>query len=580
MMINLKKGEISMAISAEIKQTLRIFRDFWFEIPIYQRPYVWGKEQILDLLDDLEYAYSRASDREYFLGSLVLRKIANGNDVFPLCEVLDGQQRLTTFLIILAVIRDLVDGNVKSEIQAQIYREDAIIEGIQARTRIMYRRDSANDVVNRILAELDGTLKHGEIEKFKNDRDKSAANIAMAVEIIREYFNTCSDDGNLIWTPDEIVKFITFIDTKSTFAYVSADDEEDAFKIFTVLNNRGIPLTSADILKAENIGVLREDDKARGTRIWEDVENKFKNGNFDGFLQFIRAIYVKEKANSNLLSEFSREIYQKERLKKGMDTINAINEYCEIYEKIIENNGIMDNKYKNLIVIMNTIKSEDWKPPLMYVYKKFQEYFLANGSEKFYKFVVKLEYKFSSDWICGLKPTARRNSMFNILKAIEKTDSMDMILNDDSLFKVDGTKLEEALNKNIYGEDYAKFILLKYEYIIRDHCSVISDYGTISIEHVLPQNPDADSMWRRDFSDEEMDYWTHRLANLILLSRKTNSKLSNLDFVNKKDRYYKCRMDIFQSTKIFIDCVKEWTPTILETRQKNMIEILKNNMSA
>ena len=62
----------------------------------------------------------------------------------------------------------------------------------------------------------------------------------------------------------------------------------------------------------------------------------------------------------------------------------------------------------------------------------------------------------------------------------------------------------------------------------------LSSYKTISVEHVLPQNPSENSQWRKDFTDEERDLWTHRVANLVLISKRKNSKLSNLDYEEKK----------------------------------------------
>ena len=96
---------MSSEIKAEKKVIKSIFSDFWFVIPEYQRSYVWDTDNIQDLLDDLWYAYKNKPNDEYFLGSLVLKKTEEKE--FNEYEVLDGQQRLTTFFLLMAVLRDI-----------------------------------------------------------------------------------------------------------------------------------------------------------------------------------------------------------------------------------------------------------------------------------------------------------------------------------------------------------------------------------------------------------------------------------------------------------------------------------------
>ncbi|WP_338044001.1 hypothetical protein [Paenibacillus lutrae] len=87
--------------------------------------------------------------------------------------------------------------------------------------------------------------------------------------------------------------------------YVSTENTKDAFRLFTTLNNRGIPLTNADILKSQNVGSLASDkDKNKYAKIWGDMEEEHEE-NFDRFSQFIRTILIKEKARTNLLEEFT-----------------------------------------------------------------------------------------------------------------------------------------------------------------------------------------------------------------------------------------------------------------------------------
>ena len=110
--------------------------DFDFRIPDYQRPYAWGTDEALQLLDDLADALDRTADEPYFLGSIVLVK-DKGN---PAAEIIDGQQRLTTLTILFAVLRDLsTDDDLSREIQVKISEPGQKLMGLDAKPRLALR---------------------------------------------------------------------------------------------------------------------------------------------------------------------------------------------------------------------------------------------------------------------------------------------------------------------------------------------------------------------------------------------------------------------------------------------------------
>src|SRR2546428_341621 len=103
-----------MSTTHEIKSkkilVKEIFSTMWFRIPEYQRPYIWGRDEINDLLDDLTFAHTQKADQEYFLGSFVFQSkklLAPSGQEFFENDLLDGQQRMTTLLLLFACIRDL-----------------------------------------------------------------------------------------------------------------------------------------------------------------------------------------------------------------------------------------------------------------------------------------------------------------------------------------------------------------------------------------------------------------------------------------------------------------------------------------
>jgi hypothetical protein len=215
------------------------------------------------------------------------------------------------------------------------------------------------------------------------------------------------------------------------------------------------------------------------------------------------------------------------------------------------------------------LRSEDWIPPLMHYYATF-------GDSKIDTFLKKLEYKFSGDWVCGITPTSRLDAMNNILKAIDKTDlrDLDKLLNNKQLFKIDEAEFKNCIKGNIYSKQYCRYLLLKIECLLSDNTVHLSGYKYITVEHVLPQNPKNKSQWREDFTDDERELWTNKLANLVLISQKKNSALGNLDFDEKKEVYLKKRIDAFHANKVFISKKNKWKPETLEKRQEELIDIL------
>lgn len=541
--------------------------EFWFVIPEYQRSYVWQDENVSELVEDLLYAFEEKPGSDYFLGSLVLKKTTSSS--YPEYEVLDGQQRLTTFFMMMAVLRDIVSHpNTKDTIHRKIYQEENRLENIPARMRITYKiRDKVEEFIKEFIVQKDGTTKEEQLEFYLDGDNVSLSNMARAIILLRATFLQKHSEQDL-------EEFIRFIFNKAMFIYVSTDNMEDAFRLFTILNDRGIPLTNADILKSQNIGALERDrDAQKYAKIWEEIEGKHGE-NFDRFLQFIRTIMVKEKARMSLLDEFNEKIYKgkpRPKLQPGKETFQLIEKYNEIYEDFIElQERSLSNSYKNLVTIMRIgFRSDDWIPPLMHYCYKF-------GTNCLDEFLEKLEFKFAGDWVCGVTPTMRIEAMNNILKAIDQTapDNLASLINHPSLFAIDEQEYSKNIQGNIYKKQYCRYLLLKLEYLLNDNTVHLSNYNYITVEHILPQNPAENSQWRRDFTDEERNYWVDKLANLVLINKRKNSALSNLDFAEKKKRYLKGRIDVFQGSKVFIDSKQTLTPDILKTRQQELIELL------
>ena len=561
---------VSQEIETRKVSINKLFTDFWFRVPEYQGSYVWGQEEIDELLDDIAYAQRTAKDKEYFLGSVVLQKYQRkqGELTYTCYDLLDGQQRLTTLFLMMAVLRDqAVDQKLQVRAREAIFQEENPYENQPERIRVEFLiRDAVGDFIEKFVRSEGGTNERESLEALTAERNVSIANMAKALLYVSEMMSKLKQRS-----PVEFNQFAIFLFNKVIVIYVASESLEDAFRLFTILNDRGIPLSNSDILKSMNIGAVANDNKRRQYAVmWEELEGEFGRDEFDRFLGHIRTVTVKEKARENLLREFEK-IYDAGLLHKGEPTLQKIKTYRDLYANLIwfENEEFTgDCRLRNLIAIMVEELSTDWIPPLLSYVDRF-------GKHEAFPFLSRLESKYVADWICQLTPTVRIQNTNVILKAIEKASRPEDVLTRDEIFAYDREQVRRVLDGPIYAKSFGAYIMLKVESLWQDKSQPFAPFTHVSIEHVLPQKPKAGSEWLGAFTEDQRKLWTDRLANLVLLSRIKNSEMSNREFAEKKAKYFKSSINVFPNV-VKVMRSEEWTPKVLEDRQVEMLSLLMN----
>jgi hypothetical protein len=568
-----KKGQIE---SAKIVIG-EVFSCFWFRIPDYQRAYVWGKDEISELIDDVNYASEHNPEGQYFLGSMVLRKATRTTDgvSFEEYELLDGQQRLTTLMLMLACIRDRVtDAKLKGACREMLYQEENKWKKIPGRNRIVYDiRDNVGAFIERYIKADDGSLST-DLPGIAASKNLSLGNMAAGMQTIHASFH----DAERFPSRGDFDRFVGFLLNNALFIYVSTEDLDDAFRLFTILNDRGIPLSNSDILKAKNLGAITgEKDRGKWAEYWEEVEGEMGRDEFDRFLSLVRTIYVKDKAREGLLKEFDERIYGSKPplLALGSDTFEAVKAYKDAYDEAIQFDDLpatLGNAYRNRINVMRRgLPSTDWIPPVLAWYRKFK-------AQKLLDLIERIDNKFSADWIVQLTPTQRISNMNDVLKAIDAAKVPDDVLA-SKVFDFDGKQLATLLDGAIYGRRFAKYVLLRLEYLLASHAAPLNLPDEISVEHILPQTPGKTSQWIKDFKEEQREAWLHRLGNLMLLSRRKNTSLGNLDFADKRVRYFEDRVESLPNSQRLL-ATTTFALTDLEFRHKDLLERLAGSYGA
>lgn len=563
-----------------------IFSNLWFRIPEYQRPYVWGNDEIDDLLDDLAFALQEKPDQDYFLGSFVYQLKRAGSEagqVFDENDLLDGQQRMTTLFMLFACIRDLSDNaKLRKSCQESIFQEGNEFDGIPERTRLAFAiREEVQDFVDQYLKVDGGTNQEEKLLALKNNSsDPSVRNMITAVLKIRQVLTKLIAES--ADTGFELSKFYSFIRQKVLMIYVATENLDDAFRLFTILNDRGMPLRNSDILKASNLGALTNAaDKERYAKLWEEMEGDLGD-DFDRFLNHIRTILLKDKARLNLLDEFEHKIYhpkEKEKatglikqplLTKGKETFQLVDRYLKLFNQLLSGTNYDETggsfEFDNLIKVMLTaLPSTDWLPPLLLYHNRF-------GYKRIQEFLVKLDNQLSSDWIAQYSPTARMERMSDVMRAIETAQNPDDLLDNIDPFKLDEDGFRRAIAAAVYGRRFTRYLLLKLDYLYADHSQRMS-FEYLSVEHLLPQNPKADSQWCLDFTEQQREDWTHRMGNLVLITTRKNSSQGNLDYLEKKARYFQKRITTCPNSLRVLQNT-QWTPVELENNHTSVLSKL------
>jgi len=146
-----------------------------------------------------------------------------------------------------------------------------------------------------------------------------------------------------------------------------------------------------------------------------------------------------------------------------------------------------------------------------------------------------------------------------------------------------GTHTDERAEttRQLDGELYLaasvrKYVLLRLDEVLASNPGVSYEHPLITVEHVLPQNPRADSAWAKDFTYDQRMFWTHRIANLVLLNRRKNAEAQNFDFSKKKSTYFVSGRGVtaFALTSQVIS-QDAWTPALLDRRQGDLLARLK-----
>lgn len=531
--------------------------DYDFSIPDYQRPYAWEVEQASQLLEDLTEALDRGDDEPYFLGSIVLVKQKESS----VAEVIDGQQRLTTVTILLATLRDLSESpELQAEIDSMLREPGSIVQGLEKKPRLTLRKRDRKFFHDHVQeAQSIAGLSALDTRTLATDSQRAICRNA------RAFLTELSK-----WTPERRLELTQMLGKRTFLVVVSTPDLASAHRIFSVMNARGLDLSPADIFKAQVVGAIDETDSTAYTERWEDAEDLLGRDAFAELFQHIRMIYAKVKGRRELLKEFPDQVLDQYLPTRAREFVDGVLEpYAMAYSELQQGSyaapagaDLVNAWFRRLAQIDNF----DWRPAALWALTHHHD-----DAAWLNAFLERLERLAASMFIRRVYTTPRIARYADLLTELD--DGLGLDAPALALSDAERSETLSHLSGEVYrGQKTRRYILLRLDEALANDPGVTYSHSLITVEHVLPQTPEEGSDWMADFSDEEREMWTHRLANLVLLNQKKNSEAGRLSFAEKKQKYFTSKHGVAAfalTTQVLSHEI--WTPDVLNQRQGDLV---------
>jgi uncharacterized protein with ParB-like and HNH nuclease domain len=569
---------------AESLTVTELFQSGTYEIPAFQRDYSWTKEQCEDLWGDLKNLMD-GQVKAHFIGPMVVIRHGEKNQKNYL--VIDGQQRLTTLQMIIALLRDhwvqLNPGKRNTPAGPKPFEDTCqslLVSGPPSYTNTFvpnwHIRETFFDYVQRELSddERKTVLKFSEVPK---------KDIEYAEELFKAYIFFREKVSSL--TVSQTEKFEEILLNDILILRIDAVEIENAFILFETLNNRGLDLTQGDLVKNLIFQSMKEPATTNLSPAmvkilgeWDNVAEKVSYKKLDSFLRYFLILKLKKKIQKEGISkEIEKEYGTTVRIK---NFIQEVSEYSDLYA-LIERTDAFQGQYKiqlnALFDDLNDLNQATQAVFLLAALKRFANWETKEHFEKLSKACRAAEV-LSFRWLITGK---NAQDLENIWResAIKILD--DSLLDEDALegaishlksqLPADEEFKTELSGRSLKSSKFVRYILRKIENSrIDNEVWVLAGPDKLDVEHVAPKTPDDTHDWRKLMSGES-SYRNiiYRIGNQTLLTRSLNRSAKNKEFKDKKIQYQSNTGHLTHLTKELL-LVNSWTQQAVINRSESL----------
>ncbi|MGO9136237.1 MAG: DUF262 domain-containing protein [Syntrophales bacterium] len=543
--------------SIEIKGIAAVLSTTRLEVPVHQRSFEWT-EEVIELIDDIGDAFSRNKE-DYFLGSLVMISVPDGERP----KVLDGQQRLAVISLLLAGIADQFEDRDKKRAQAirsQYLSTFDITEGVE---RPQLKLNQTDDPYFR-------SILIGGSDEPEGGAPESHRRLWNARQSISKWLSNKLDGMKdpVNWLA-ELTKYLS----ESTYVifFVVADDA-NAFLIFETMNDSGLDLSIADLLKNYLLGRAGDDLQAV-LILWTTAMASLKAyGGENLFTVFLRHFW---SSKYGLVRE--KELYRsiKSRVTTStnvMDFANEVDKNSYLYAAILspehefwsEASLITRERIRTLAFL----GLEQYRPMLLSVLA----YWKLEDIEEILRLLISWNVRLLI--VGGLGGGAMENNYCELGKSIRTGElkSIEAIATRaESFIPNDAIFRDSFATARVAKANLSRYYLraLELQAMAKPQPELIPnpDPAEVTLEHILPERP-ASGAWTQ-FNEDERKAYTKRLGNMILLKQKMNSKIRSSSFITKREIFEKSDLLITQKAAKF----KEWNKNAIEEQQNYLAQL-------
>lgn len=441
-MVNEVKG-----IDCPLKDILATALVSYYQIPIYQRPYQWTEKNCEKLLDDLFFNYEDDRESDYFCGSLVLILISEDSKKAKTYDIVDGQQRLSTFILLAKVLATLYDKDLNPTSRELLEKSLGDIDG-EKRERLHFNAMGLNAKDDFVYA-----LEHfndSQASKNKNNKNNYLKNAICLKNYLKE---------KEIKDINDFIKWLYF---KVVFIKTTCPNVSMALRIFSVLNARGLPLHAIDIFKAELLKKLaNKKDQEEFVFRWNALrqkcsenESKFpkrrenkreKNAAeilFSWYLAYLNPVTSGKSMEERLADQF-------EKLNKPpLEYLKGIEDFYNAYCKVLE----MQDWHAHLL---SYLASDFW---CIILCTSILHHYSDQDIEALKELLVKFYYQ---NWVAEKKKSAYEQTCCNIISALKEKKSIENIASIVVKKYLDNNNVTQHFKENLEDDNlYTKFYFI------------------------------------------------------------------------------------------------------------------------
>lgn len=525
------------------------------EVPEWQRSYAWGSDEVGAFWDDLlafdsSYPGDNIKNEEYFLGSAVL--VTGGTTNL----LLDGQQRLATATILLSVLRDF---------------------------RVEYKADSATRLQNKYIADQDDatglttpvlTLNvydreyfRGEVQTERNEKNsppKATLKSHGLIKKARDFFKQkvaeqwqSAGGGELGFKRN--LRLSDVLCNHMSLVVVHSSDEDNAAAVFETLNDRGIGLSTPDLLRNHLLRkAVGPEAKRRIVSAWQEILGIADEASVDDFL---RHFWVSKRGDVK-----SRKLY---REIKGVITSESIDPVefslelavaAPIYRDLSRGRD-EDAELQRLLQGIQLLGAKVLLPALLSCKAISDE---QSSKTEIRQFASALTALFVRHSVIGGKDSSSLESkIYSVAAELRSEKSFEKAIQELQEFSPSAEEFTERFSRaSVRRIATVRYLLREIEHAKRATQEVAVELADrVHVEHIYPQTPRDGERW------DSHARVINRLGNLTLLGRKLNSSIKNADFSTKKEQGYDGSEILLTRELLNLD---RWSPEQIDVRQKDL----------